>query len=90
MGFAHTNFEHSFKNTTFCHCWVWKKQLYPSKISINTCKTGSYYKEATLWDLNTQILNIHSRILHFVTVKFGRNSFISERSLGIARRERKE
>ena len=80
MGFAHTNFEYSFKNITFCHCWVWKKQLYLSKISINTHETGSFDKEATLWDLNTQILNIHSRILQFVNVEFGRNNFISQRS----------
>ena len=49
-----TNFEYSFKNITFCHCCVWKKQLYLSKISINAHKTGSYYKEATLWDLNNK------------------------------------
>ena len=81
MGFEHINFEHSFNNITFCHCWVWKKQLYLSKISINTYETGSLDEEATFWDLHTQILNIHSRILHFVTVGFGRNSFISQRSL---------
>ena len=46
MGFEHTNFEYSFKNITFCHCWVWKKQLKLSKISINTYKTGSYNKAA--------------------------------------------
>ena len=81
MVFEHTNFEYSFMNITFCHCWVWKKQLYLSKFSINTHKTGSLDKEATLWFLNTQILNIHSRILHFVTDGFGRNSFIFQRSL---------
>jgi hypothetical protein len=52
-------------------------------VQINTYKTGSYNEEATLWDLNSQILNIHSRILHFVhfvTVVFERNSFTSQRS----------
>ena len=80
MGFELTNFEYSFKNITFWHHCVWKKQLYLSKISINTHKTGSYNKEATLWDLSSQILNINSRILHFVTVVFKRNSFTSQRS----------
>ena len=81
MGFELTNFEYSFKNITFCHHCVWKKQLYLSKISINTHKTGSNNKEATLWDLSSQILNIYSRILHFVHFVFGRNSFISQRFL---------
>jgi hypothetical protein len=80
MGFELINFEYSFKNITFCHCCVLKKQLYLSKISINTHKTGSYYKEATLWDLSSKFLNIHSRKLHFVTIVFGRNSFTSQRS----------
>ena len=45
MGFELTNFEYSFKNITFCHCCVLKKQLYLSKISINTHKTGSLDKK---------------------------------------------
>jgi hypothetical protein len=46
MGFELTNFEYLFKNITFCAFCVWKKQLYLSKISINTHKTGSYNREA--------------------------------------------
>jgi hypothetical protein len=79
-----TNFEYSFKNITFCHCCVWKKQLYLSKISINIHKTGSYNKEATLWDLNSQILNILSRILHFVhfvTVVWKKQLYLSKISI---------
>jgi hypothetical protein len=66
---------------SFCHCCVWKKQLWLSKIPVNTCKTVSYYKKATLKNLMTQTLNIYSRILHFVSVVFGRNSCYSQRTL---------
>ena len=27
IGFNDSNLEYSFKNITFCHCCVWKKQL---------------------------------------------------------------
>ena len=62
-----------------CQCCVWKKQLWLSKISVNTCKTGS----CILWDWITQIVNIHSRLLHFVIVAFESNSCDSQRSLSI-------
>ena len=50
-------------------------------LSTQPFKTGSCYTQATLWDFITQILNIHSRILHFVIVVFGGNSCDSQRSL---------
>jgi hypothetical protein len=63
--YNHKNYEYFFKNITFCHWFVWKKQLWLSKISVNTCKTGSCYGKGTLWDRITQILKYSFKNITF-------------------------